>query len=157
MNDKRRGQGTARVQISAKKGRAGRRWRGFGTAGTMLLITFTAIAMILPGKASQAADPLTPQSLHEITWIHPSPAEVRSFVIFVSPEPALVSAARQIDVGKPGGSSSTSAQFFSAIVPVSVDEYVAVAAMGQNGLLSVFSEWRPPQPTRPGQPLLVEP
>lgn len=121
----------------------------------MLVLAF--LAVLAPASASQAVEPATDPPLHEITWIHESPSEVQRFVIFVSPTSGSLDEARQVDVGKPGGSNSSTAQFFSAHVPVGFDEYVAIAAIGKNGLRSSLSEWRQPQPTQPGQPLVIEP
>ncbi len=121
----------------------------------MLVLAF--LAALAPAHASQAVEPAADQALHEITWIHESPSDVQRFVIFLSHNSGSVAEARQIDVGKPGGSNSNTAQFFSALVLVGLDEYVAIAAIGRNGLQSVLSEWRQPQPTQPGQPLVIEP
>lgn len=120
------------------------------------MIAAIALATLLPAKTSHAADDAG-ATVHEITWLHASPAEVQSFLIFVSPVVGALAGARQIDVGKPGGSDSESPQVFSALVPVGFDEFVAVAAIGQDGLRSALSEWGQPQPSQPGQPLVVEP
>ena len=114
----------------------------------------SALAMSLSAGISVAAPG---DQMHEVTWVHESPSEVRSFVIFVSPVAGSVGDAQQIDVGKPGGSGSGSAQFFSALVLVGDGDFVAVAAVGRNGLLSDLSGWSPAQPSQPGQPLVVEP
>lgn len=121
----------------------------------MLVLAF--LAVLAPASASQAVEPAADPPLHEIRWIHESPSKVQRFVIFVSPTSGSLDEARQVDVGKPGGSNSSTAQFFSALVPVGLDEYVAIAAIGKNGLRSSLSEWRQPQPTQPGQPLVIEP
>ena len=118
------------------------------------LIATAILAMILPANPSYSADE---DQVHEVTWAHSSPSDVRSFVIFVSPVAGSVDEARQVNVGKPGGSGSGSAQFFSALVSVGVGDFVAVAAVGRNGLLSDLSGWSPAQPSQPGQPLVVEP
>lgn len=47
--------------------------------------------------------------------------------------------------------------FYTALIPVSSDEYVAVGAIGINGLMSSMSPWSAVPPTRPGQPLVIEP
>jgi hypothetical protein len=120
-------------------------------------VAVTILAMILPAKASLSADDDVVDETHEVTWLHESPAEVTSFVIFVSPVAGSTSSARQINVGKPGGSGSGTAQFFSALVPIDANDFVAVAAIGRNGLLSDLSVWSRPQPSQPGQPLLVQP
>jgi hypothetical protein len=131
-----------------------RRWVAHWIMG---LLAFTVLATVLPARISYSADGDAADQMHEVTWLHESPNEVRSFVLFVSPVSGSTTGARQIDVGKPGGSGSGSAQFFSAIVPISSDDFVAVAAIGQNGLLSAVSAWSRPQPSQPGQPLVVQP
>lgn len=115
------------------------------------------LAATAPLDASGSTDGASIETLHENTWVHATPAAVISFVLFISPTPDSAATARKIDVGKPGGSDLDSAQFFSALIPLAGEEFVAVAAVGQTGLLSVLSEWSQPQPTRPGQPLVVEP
>jgi hypothetical protein len=139
---------TARSGSGAIHGR--RPLRGWAAG----LIATAVLATILPATISHAADE---GPVHEITWVHASPGEVRSFVVFVSPVDGSVAEARQINVGKPGGTRSGSVQVYSALVPVGVGEFVAVAALGRNDLLSGLSEWSPAQPSRPGQPLIVEP
>jgi hypothetical protein len=120
-------------------------------------MTITVLATLLPARISYSADGDAAKQMHEITWLHESPNDVGSFVLFVSPVSGSMAEARQIDVGKPGGSGSGSAQFFSALVPIASDEFVAVAAIGRNGLLSSLSAWSRPQPSQPGQPLVVQP
>ena len=121
------------------------------------MIAAMALASVLPANNSRGADDPAVDTVHQITWIHASPAEVSSFLIFVSPVSGSLTDARQFDVGKPGGSNSGSPQSFSALVPVGFDEFVAISAIGQNGLQSGLSEWRQPQPSQPGQPLVVVP
>jgi len=151
MNTKRSGhrERQARASVSDGDDQRGplRRW-AVGLFATAIL------AMILPANPSYSADE---DQVHEVTWAHLSPSDVRSFVIFISPVAGSVDEARQVDVGKPGGSGSGSAQFFSALVSVGVGDFVAVAAVGRNGLLSDLSGWSPAQPSQPGQPLVVEP
>jgi len=143
MNTKRSGhrERQARASVSDGDDQRGplRRW-AVGLFATAIL------AMILPANPSYSADE---DQVHEVTWAH--------FVIFISPVAGSVDEARQVDVGKPGGSGSGSAQFFSALVSVGVGDFVAVAAVGRNGLLSDLSGWSPAQPSQPGQPLVVEP
>lgn len=124
---------------------------------TAAIFAVTALAMFLPAKNSQSANPTAAVKVHEITWIHPSPAGVRSFVVLVSPVSGSLAQARQIDVGKPNGIDIGFGQQFSALVPIAIDEFVSVRALGLNGLPSALSEWRQPQPSQPGQPLVVEP
>jgi hypothetical protein len=153
MNTTRRRLDGQAVQTIAT-GERERRWVAHWMMG---LLAFTVLATVLPARISYSADGDAADQMHEVTWLHESPNEVRSFVLFVSPVSGSTTGARQIDVGKPGGSGSGSAQFFSAIVPISSDDFVAVAAIGQNGLLSAVSAWSRPQPSQPGQPLVVQP
>ncbi len=98
---------------------------------------------------------LAQTAMHEIVWAHQAPGDVQRFVIFVSPVQGNESLARQVDVGMPPGSDQGSLRYFSAIVPVALDEYVAVAAVGSDGSLSPLSAWSGLPPTQPGQPLLI--
>jgi len=96
-------------------------------------------------------------NLHEVTWGHVSPSSVRSFIIYISPESGALELARQVDVGVPDGEALGSFNLYRAIVPSEQDEFIAVAALGRNGLLSPLSAWGRVQPTQPGQPVIVEP
>jgi hypothetical protein len=115
------------------------------------------LATLMTAGLSHAVEPAPGEKVHEVTWLHEAPVEVDGFIIFVSPISGSASDARQVDVGKPGGSKSSSVQLFSALVSVGLDEYVAVAAVGRNGTQSILSDWGQPQPSQPGQPLVVEP
>jgi hypothetical protein len=150
MNTARPGRGAIQVQTSVNRGDIRRPLRGWAAG----LFVATVLATILPATISFSADD---DPVHEVTWVHGSPGDVRSFVVFVSPVEGSVADARQINVGKPDGTGSGSVQFYSALVPVGVGEFVAVGALGQDDLLSGLSEWRPAQPSRPGQPLVIEP
>jgi hypothetical protein len=94
---------------------------------------------------------------HEVTWAHSSPAQISRFILFLSPVRGDMSSARQVEVGKPAGASSGSLQFFSAIVPLDFEEFVAIGAVDNAGVLSATSNWSAVPPSRPGQPLVVEP
>jgi hypothetical protein len=94
---------------------------------------------------------------HEVTWAHPSPAQVSRFIVFLSPVRGDMRSARQVEVGKPAGSSNGTMQFYSAIVPVDLEEFVAIGAVDNAGVLSATSNWSAVPPSRPGQPLVVEP
>jgi hypothetical protein len=131
-----------------------RRWPAHWAMGVLAI---TVLATVLPARISYSADGDAVDPMNEVTWFHTSPNDVRSFVLFVSPVSGSMAEARQIDVGKPGGSDSGSAKFFSALVPIAIGDFVAVAAIGQNGLLSDVSDWSTPQPSQPGQPLVVQP
>jgi len=95
--------------------------------------------------------------LHEVSWGHPSPNSVRSFIVYIAPESGAIELARQVDVGIPAGQTLGSLRIYSAIVSSEESEYIAVAALGRNGLLSPLSAWGRVQPTQPGQPTLVQP
>lgn len=136
---------------------AGKRERRWLAHWAMGVLAISVLATVLPARISYSADGDASDPIHEVTWIHESPNEVRSFVLFVSPVSGSTAEARQIDVPKPGGSGSGAPQSFSALVPIASDDFVAVAAIGQNGLLSGLSEWMRPQPSQPGQPLVVQP
>ncbi|MBY0401574.1 hypothetical protein K2X89_14865, partial [Myxococcota bacterium] len=65
--------------------------------------------------------------------------------------------ARRVDVGKPESQPSGTVQVFSAIVPIGSSEFVAVAAVGYDGRMGALSGWSAVPPTRPGQPIVIEP
>ena len=143
----------AEAGILARVGQERRNRRGLSFR-MVTMVAASVLSTLLAAGISNSADGNTP---HEVTWVHDSPSEVNSFVIFVSAVEGSTAAARQINVGKPGGSGACSAQFYSAFVPIGADDYVAVAAVGRNGLLSDLSDWSQPQPSQPGQPLVVQP
>jgi len=119
-----------------------------------------AIALALAGASTLLGASTARASedrLHEVTWAHSSPGQVGRFVVLVSDERGDRAGARQVEVGLPAGASSGAFQFYSAIVPIGPYDYVAVAAYGPNGVLGGISSWAAPPPTRPGQPLVVEP
>jgi len=152
MNTTRSTPGTARVPNTTVT------WaRSFGRPRhlTPLIGAVILWALLAVGPAS-AVDPVS-DDLQEVSWFHPNPDEVRGFILFVSTEDGSREAARQIDVGKPSGETTENGQFFSAMVEMTVEEYVAISAIGRNGLESGLSAWARPEPSRPGQPLVVEP
>jgi hypothetical protein len=153
MNTTRRRLDGPAVQTIAT-GERERRWLAHWIMG---LLAFTVLATVLPARISYSADGDAADPMHEVTWVHESPNEVKSFVLFVSPVSGSMADARQINVGKPGGSGSGAPKTFSAWEAISSDDYVAVAAIGRNGLLSALSNWQRPQPSQPGQPLVVQP
>jgi hypothetical protein len=118
-------------------------------------VVLASLATMLAAGASIAADGAG-ADLHEVSWFHSTPGEVSKFVLFVAPEQGAVELARRIDVGKPTGKAGDK-QFFSALVEIGVDEFVAVGAVGKNGIQSALSAWGQPQPSKPGQPLVVDP
>jgi len=64
-----------------------------------------------------------------------------------------------LKVGKPAGRSMGEGGMwaFSALVPASYDEFVAVAAVAPDGRRSPLSAWSVAAPTAPGQPMLIQP
>jgi len=113
-----------------------------------------ALAALLFGASTAAAQA---ERLHQINWAHANPADVSRFVVLISPVEGSLADARQVDVGLPASEPIGSMSLYSAMVSFSADEYLAVAAIGHNGLMSVPSDWSGMPPSRPGQPLLVEP
>jgi hypothetical protein len=109
----------------------------------------------------QQAQAQKPNVMHEITWAHPSPQDVRSFVVYLAPNKGKKAEekARIVDVGKPKsvGSGANGLRYFSAVVQGEVGEFVAIAAVGRDGTRSPLSAWAGLPPSRPGQPLLVTP
>ena len=93
--------------------------------------------------------------MHEVSWGHGTPNSVQSFIIYISPESGALDQARQVDVGLPAGQDLGQLHLYTAIVESDEDEFIAVAALGRNGLLSPLSGWGRVQPTQPGQPVLV--
>ncbi|HEB88401.1 MAG TPA: hypothetical protein ENI85_02425 [Deltaproteobacteria bacterium] len=120
--------------------------RGLGGAATVVLL-------ILGLGRSAHAD----EDVHEIVWGHQRPDSVRAFVLYVAPQPGAVAQARRVEVGRPSGEDIGYMQLYSAFVSIGPEEYVAVAAIGRNGLMSPLSSWRQAKPSQPGQPVVVEP
>ncbi|MBK7947591.1 MAG: hypothetical protein IPK00_02335 [Deltaproteobacteria bacterium] len=95
--------------------------------------------------------------MHEVIWAHPDALAVKRFVVFVSAVKGDQTGARRVDVGKPASEPSGTVQVFSAIVPIGTAEFVAVAAVGYDGRMGALSSWSGVPPTRPGQPIVIEP
>ena len=133
---------------------ADRRSRRFVPLLAALGFALAGLATVLAAGASLAADEVD-ADLQEVSWFYATPGDVSRFVLFVAPEPEAVALARQIDVGKP--TSGGDSQFFSAVVQMDVGEFIAVSAIGKNGIQSALSKWGQPQPSKPGQPLVVDP
>lgn len=106
----------------------------------------------LPGPGWAADD-----VLHEIIWAHSSPGVVERFIVFVSPVSGATQSARRVEVGKPVSRTIGTVQTYSAILAIDPDDYLAIAAVGFNGALSGLTTWRSAPPTRPGQPVVIEP
>lgn len=122
---------------------------GFGRSLVGCVFLFLAS---VPGLASAAGE-----TMHEIIWAHPDPLAVKRFVVFVSAVKGDQAGARRVDVGKPVSQPSGTVQVFSAIVPIASTEFVAVAAVGYDGRTGALSSWSGVPPTRPGQPIVIEP
>ena len=97
------------------------------------------------------------KGIHEVVWAHSNASSVSRFVLFISAVKGDRASARQVDVGKPDSEPSGSFQMFSAIVAMNSSEFVAVAAVGTNGQMGALSSWGGVQPSRPGQPIVIEP
>ncbi len=137
MNTMRRGRATAHVQSSANNGR-GRSGALRWAAGLTVVVV---LAIGLPAASAVSQDNAA-EEMHEVSWLHSSPTQVRGFILYVSPVSGSLADARQIDVGKPSGTTSSGPQIFSAMVSIGADEFVAVAAIGQNGLQGALSAWQ---------------
>ena len=133
---------------------ADRRSRRFVPLLAALGFALAGLATVLAADASLAADEVD-ADLQEVSWFYATPGEVSRFVLFIAPQQGDTASARQIDVGKP--TSGGDSQFFSAVVQMDVDEFIAVSAIGKNGIQSALSKWGQPQPSKPGQPLVVDP
>lgn len=148
--------GTMDERIHARRiVRSGRRPLAHWGHRTRLARAFAIAALItaaMPNRG-QAAD----EALHEITWLHSSPSLVQGFVIFVSPVDGSIESARRLEVGKPRVNRVGTSEMYSTIVDIHPTEYLAIGAVGYNGALSGLSSWRSAPPSRPGQPLVVEP
>ena len=114
--------------------------------------TALAIAAAL-GVMLLAAPAFAQQRLHQVTWAHTEPQTVSHFVVLVSPNEGGAEGAREVNVGKPQPQVSGDYYLYSAMVAFEPDEYLAVMAVGFDGLTSVPSDWGSMPPTRPGQPL----
>ena len=105
-------------------------------------VALMSLATVLGAGGSLAADEVD-ADLQEVSWFHSTPGDVKSFVLFIAPQQGAVALARQIDVGKP--TSGGDGQFFSAVVQMDVSEFIAVSAIGKNGIQSALSAWGRPQ------------
>jgi hypothetical protein len=130
---------------------ADRRSRRFVPLLAALGVALAGLATVLAAGASLAADEVD-ADLQEVTWFHSTPGDVRSFELFVAPQQEDVALAPPIPVGKQP--SKKDSQSFSAFVDMDEGEYIAVRAIGKNGIQSALSNLlqRPPGP--PGPPYL---
>lgn len=129
----------------------GRRGRRRARPGLVLGLWLLAVVAAPALPAQEVASP------HEIIWAHANPAVVARFVVYVSGARGDVSGARQVDLGKPAGEPSGSVQIFSAIVPMRASDFIALAAVGWDGRMSTLSSWSAVPPSRPGQPIVIQP
>ena len=114
---------------------------------------FMAIVGLAAPQVSHAA---ADDELHEVSWGQPAPDSVQSFILYISPERRAVELARQVNVGVPAGQALGGMLLEVAIVASGEEEFIAVSALGKNGLMSPLSAWGQVQPTQPGQPTVVE-
>ncbi|GEM_PF-2409807 len=115
-----------------------------------VLVSLCAVLLFLTANVVQAQE-----RAHQITWSHASPSAVRNFVVLISPEEGNASLARQVDVGKPTGTDIGASSLYTALVSFGSNEFLAVAAVGHDGQMSLPSSWGAMPPTRPGQPNLI--
>lgn len=141
---------TGRRRDEAGRDATDRRGVGRGLMGR----AFLALVLL---SALPAVAMATGETMHEVIWAHPDPLAVKRFVVFVSAVKGDQAGARRVDVGKPASQPSGSVQIFSAIVPIGSVEFVAVAAVGYDGRMGPLSSWSGVPPTRPGQPIVIEP
>ena len=140
------------VEIDRPASSAARRERG----GKLSMLA--AVLLVFGGAIFGAASTASAQArMHQITWAHATPGAVQRFVVLISPTEGDIASARQIDLGMPQAESAGSLSVFSAMVSLTDNEFLSVAAVGHNGQMSIPSDWTLSPPTRPGQPLLVEP
>jgi hypothetical protein len=111
---------------------ADRRSRRFVPLLAALGFALAGLATVLAAGASLAADEVDADYL--VSWSHSSkPGDVSRFVLFVAPQEGAVGLARRIPVDS--NSSSWAG-------PIAVGDYIAVSAIGRNGIQSALSDWR---------------
>ena len=115
-----------------------------------VLVSICAVLLLLAASVVQAQE-----RAHQITWAHAFPSDVRNFVVLISPEEGNASLAREVDVGKPNGTDAGASSLYTALVSFRSNEFLAVAAVGHDGQMSLPSGWGAMPPTRPGQPNLI--
>lgn len=125
-------------------------------ARRLAVVALVVTGLTLASAALAGSAAAQEQRLHQVNWAHPTPSEVSRFVILISPVEGSLAQARQVDVGKPEPQPIGSLTLFSAMVSFAEDEYLAVAAVGHTGLMSVPSDWSGMPPSRPGQPLPID-
>jgi hypothetical protein len=130
---------------------ADRRSRRFVPLLAALGVALMSLATVLAAGASLAADsdppPSTPgQPLpvyvdQEVRWFHSTPGGVSSFRIFVSPVEGVVAKTREIEVEKPSCTIGADGPEYCWLGPITVGKYIAVSAVGKNGIQSALSGW----------------
>lgn len=125
---------------------------GLRTAVRLALSGALASALFLSLAAPAAAQ----ERLHQITWAHPQPETVDHFVVLVSQTEGQTEGVREVNVGRPEGTPAGQFTLFSAMIAFQPNEFLAVRAVGRNGLESAPSDWGSMPPTRPGQPRLAD-
>ena len=143
----RRNQGVHGREVDGSSSRRGR-----GRLGRAVIGCIAAGWIAVASPAWSAG-----KGIHEVVWAHSNASSVSRFVLFISAVKGDRASARQVDVGKPDSEPSGSFQMFSAIVAMGSSEFVAVAAVGTNGQMGALSSWGGVQPSRPGQPIVIEP
>lgn len=114
------------------------------------LVSIGAVLLFLAASVVQAQE-----RARQITWAHASPSDVRNFVVLISPEEGNASLAREVDVGKPTGTDVGASSLSSALVSFGSNDFLAVAAVGHDGQVSLASGWGAMPLMRPGQPNLI--
>lgn len=125
---------------------------GLRAAVRLALSGALASALFLSLAAPAAAQ----ERLHQITWAHPQPETVDHFVVLVSQTEGQTEGVREVNVGRPEGTPAGQFTLFSAMIAFQPNEFLAVRAVGRNGLESAPSDWGSMPPTRPGQPRLAD-
>lgn len=129
-----------------------------GARGGIMNIVPARLAAAVGALVLLGASVATAQGqLHQITWVHTAPSQVARFVVLIADVEGDVDGARQIDVGVPEAEQIGPNYLYSALVAFEPDEFLAVAAVGPGGQMSVPSSWSAMPPSRPGRPVLVDP
>ncbi len=126
--------------------------RGRVRLGRLIRTSLLVLPCLLWG-ARGSAEP----GPNEITWVQTDAERVARFVVLIGASPDTTEGARVIDVGRPAGQLiGGNRTLFRAVVSMEPEEFVAVAAVGYEGLASSPSGWLTPVPSQPGQPRLAD-
>jgi hypothetical protein len=121
--------------------------------GRWVRTALLALAWTVYGTAAHAE-----ASPNEIAWVQTDADQVARFVVVIGPTTDPSGSSRMVDVGRPKGEPiGGNRTLFRAVVSMAPQEYVAVAAVGHEGLASDLSGWMTTVPTQPGQPRLATP